>query len=438
MQITVENVGGLERKLVVQIPEENISSKVRERLNEVGRTARIDGFRIGKAPSKVVERRFGAKVREEVVGEALRTSFTEAIRGQSLRPVGDPVITSIDAAPSTGLSYSATFEVYPEVKLAPIEELEIERPECEITDADLDKMVRILQDQNKTWSPVTRPAVDGDQLIIDFQGELRGERFDGGTATDFEIVLGAGLMVAGFEEGLKGKVAGDTTRLALKFPEQYRNQQLAGQDVTFAVTVKKVSEPVLPELDDAFFEKFGVKNGGLEAFRAEVKANMVRERDRALQKRFNSHVLERLNAANTVELPNALVQNETARLQQETQQRMMMRGVDPSQLTANLAEIHASEAKNRVKLGLVMAEMIKVAEIAADPNKVRAMIESLAAGYEDPSEVLKWYYSDPRRLREIEALCLEDEAVKWIASRARANPVTISFDDLMNPGQTAA
>jgi trigger factor len=323
------------------------------------------------------------------------------------------------------MSYVATFEVYPTVALQPVEDLNLERPACEVAESDVQKMIGTLREQHKTWVEVTRAASDDDQTTIDFVGEIGGEPFEGGTATDFELIIGAGRMID------------DETELNLKFPDAYQNENLAGKDVIFKVTVKKVSEPVLPALDDEFFTKFGVQSGGLEAFQIDIRENMERERDRALKRRFNSGVLDRVNEANELPIPQALIQQETMRMQQQAMQTMMQRGgspqdFDPSQMMG----IFEAPAKKRVKLGLLMAEMIKSAGISADPGKVRGTIEAMASSYEDSAAVVKWYYEDPQRLHEIEAMCLEDEAVGWITARATVNEVSISFDDLMNPGQT--
>lgn len=423
--------------MTVSVPEERIADQVKDRLKELVRTVKIDGFRPGKVPFGVVQKRFGPRVREEVMGEVLRTSFSEALSAEELRPVGEPSIEPGNIEPGNGMSYTATFEVYPAIEIAPVEDLKIEKPVCEIGDADVTKMIETLRDQHKTWNPVERASADGDQITIDFEGKLDGEVFEGGTAENFELVLGLGQMIDGFEEGLVGKTAGAETVLELKFPENYQAQHLAGKDVQFNVTVKQVAEPVLAELNDEFFAKFGVQEGGEEAFRKEVLENMERERERALQRQFNTAVLNTVAAANELPLPQALVAAEIQRMQQQALQSMMQRGAPPENFDpAAMADMFQEPAKKRVKLGLLMAEMIKTAGITADPAKVRETIESMAASYEDSAAVMKWYYEEPQRLQEIEAMCLEDEAVNWIVERAQVSEVPISFDDLMNPVQT--
>lgn len=424
--------------MTVAVAEDQIEFKIRERLQQIGRTARVDGFRPGKVPAKVIERQFGPRVRNEVLGELLRNSFSEALQSNQLRPAAEPVFDPVNADPGTGLSYTATFEIYPEITLAPVEQLSLKRPVCEIAAADVDRMLDVLRGQHATWTPVERAAADGDQLTLDFKGRLDGADFERGSATDFELVLGAGRMIDGFEAGLQGVRAGDTRTLSLKFPDDYGASDLAGKPVEFDVTVKQVAEKSLPALDDALFAKFGIAEGGLEAFRKEVEDNMGRERERALQRRFVAHVHEQLKLANTVELPKALVQNEAQRMAAEGRRTLMMRGIDADKMPLPGAEIFETQAQDRVKLGLLMAEIIKTSGVVAQPAKVHATIERMAAGYERPEELVKWYYADPRRLQEIEATVLEEEAVSWIAARAGVSEESISFDDLMNPRQTAA
>lgn len=437
MQVSVEQSGDLQRKMTVEVPEERIAGQVKDRLRELGKTVKVDGFRPGKVPFSVVQRRFGPRVREEVLSEVLRASFSEAMTQEDLKPVGEPAIEPQSMEPGNGMSYTATFEVYPTVALAPIEKLAIERPVCEILEADIEQMIETLREQHKTWQDVDRESSTGDQLTIDFVGKIDGEIFEGGEATDFELVLGAGHMIEGFEEGLAGKQVDAEEELNLNFPANYQAEHLAGKAVQFVVKIKRVAEPVLPALEDEFFKKFGVESGEEAAFRTEVRENMERERERALQRRFNAGVLDAVAAANDLTVPQALVESEIQRMQQQAVQSMLQRGGNPAEFDpSTMGTMFEEPAQKRVKLGLLMAEMIKNAEITADPAKVRGLVESMAASYEDSAAVVKWYFDDPQRLHEIEAMCLEDEAVTWIADRAAVNEVNISFDDLMNPGQT--
>lgn len=436
MQISLEKPSTLERRLTVEIPEERISGQVQSRLEDLRKSVRIDGFRQGRAPLTVVRQRFGQRVRDEIVGEILQRSFSEALDQESLRPAGQPRIDAVASAPGSGLKYTAEFEVYPEIELAPVEALELIRHTCDISEADIDAMVEKLRHQHREWLAVERPAQEGDRLHVDFTGTIDGEPFEGGSGSDFDLELGSGSMIDGFEAGLRGQIAGATVELDLVFPAAYRNTELAGKPVHFSIAVKRVSEPVLPTVDDEFVTRFGVKEGGLAAFRAEIRNNMDQERERALRQRFNDDVMTKLAAANVFDVPNGLVENEAARLRQQVARDLMMRGLDPRQAAEQLDVAVRERATQRVKLGLIMAEIVKRAELRADPAKVRQMVERMAAGYEDAAAVVKWYYENPEQLQQVEGLCLEDEVVNWVASQARVTEQSVSFDALMNPVQT--
>ncbi len=441
MQVSLEQPGGLERRLRVEIPEDALTEKITVRLKSVAKNARIDGFRPGKAPAKVIERQFGERVRQEVVSEVLRESFAEAVGTHQLRPVAEPVIDPVNLERGQGLSYTATFEVFPEISLSAWDSFEFERPECTISEQDIDKMVEVLREQAKTWNPIDRAAVSGDRVILDFVGTLAGEStpFEGGTAQDFPLILGQKRMIEGFEAGLEGAAAGAQRTLSLQFPTEYHKADVAGRDVSFVVTIKEVAEPLLPALDGALFEKFGVTDGSVESFRKEIRENMERERDRALERRFNSHVLQKIREHNALEVPKSLVRMEAMRLLEDMRRSLSMRGIDPSQLDGNDDPSHfEGTATNRVKLGLLVAEIIKQAGLKAQPSKVRARVEAMAASYEQPEALVRWYYDDPRRLQDIEGMCLEEEAIKWVVDQARVKSVPVTFDDLMNPRQTAA
>ncbi|MGE0483275.1 MAG: trigger factor [Gammaproteobacteria bacterium] len=436
MQTSLEKPSTLERRLTVEIPEQRIAGEVQTRLDELRKNVRLDGFRQGKAPAAVIKQRFGKKVREEIVGELLQRSFGEALDKESLRPAGQPVIDPVASAPGTGLTYTATFEVFPEIELTAVERIQVKRSVCEIGDGDVDVMVEKLREQNREWLAVERPAQDGDRLTITFEGTIEGEPFKGGSGDDFDIELGSGMMIDGFEDGLRGRTAGDSVELDLAFPDDYRNTDLAGKPVRFAITVKKIAEPVLPTIDADFMEKFGVRGGDLEAFRAEVRANMAKERDRTLRQRFNNEVMEKLASANEFEVPSTLVKSESDRLRQQVARDLIMRGINPADAAEEFDTRVAEQARTRVKLGLLMAEIIKGASLRADPAKVRQMIEEMAGSYEDPAAVVKWYYDNPQQLQQVEGICLEDEVVNWVAERAQVIEETTTFDALMNPVQT--
>ena len=438
MQVSIENSGALERRMMVQVPEEQIGSQIRQKLGELARSVRIDGFRPGRAPLVVVQRQFGERVRGEVLSDTLRKSFSEALQSHQLRPVADPVFNPVAADEGQGLSYTATFEVYPEVALKPPAELSVKRPVCDIGDADIDNMLEVLRKQHASWVAVSRAGQQGDQLLVDFAGTVDGEPLERGSATDHELELGNANMIDGFEAGLTGATAGEVRTLDLHFPDPYSRADLSGKPVQFVVTVKEVRERQLPTIDDEFVTRFGVTEGGVEAFRKEVHENMQRERDRAVTRRFNRQAMEALSAAHELELPKALITAESGRLHEESRRNLSMRGVDPDRVGHPGPELFAPQAQERVKRGLLMAEVIRTSGVQATPAKVRAMVESMAASYEQPEAFVRWYYSEPGRLQEVEAMCIEEEAVNWLVAQANVSDDSVSFDDLMNPGQTRA
>lgn len=436
MQISLEKPSTLERRLTVEVPEERIAGQVQSRLEELRKTVRIDGFRQGKAPLSVIRQRFGKRVRDEIVGEVLQHSFGEAVTQEALRPAGQPMIDPVSSEPGNGLRYTATFEVFPEFTLAPVENLQIVRARCDISEVDVDAMIEKLREQHKEWLAVERPAQDGDRLAIDFTGTIDGEVFNGGTGSDFDLDLGSGMMIDGFEEGLRGQSSGATVELDLRFPDDYRNTELAGKPVHFSIVIKKVSEGVLPTVDAAFIEKFGVSDANVTTFRNEIRSNIEHERDRALRQRFNNEVMSKLAEANDFAVPASLIGSEADRLRQQVARDLMMRGINPNDAGDQLEAAVAERATNRVKLGLIMAEIIKQAELRADPAKVREMVEGMAASYEDAAAVVKWYYENPEQLQQVEALCLENEVVNWVANHAQVTEESVTFDALMNPVQT--
>jgi trigger factor len=435
MQVSVNTTGPLERQLTIQVPEDQIVGEVKNRLKSISRSARIDGFRPGKAPFTLIERRFAGQVRQEVVGEVLNKTFVEAVNQEKLRPAGQPVIDPVSAEPGQGLSYTATFEIYPEVKLAPMAELKVQTPVCEISDADVDKMVETLRQQRRGWETVERAAETGDRITMDFKGSINGEEFAGGGAEDFDIELGAGRFIPDLENGLIGKAVGDH-EIEVSFPDDYHGKELAGKKAVFAVKIKAVAAPVLPELNDEFFKLFGVTEGGFEGFRAEVRRNVERERDNAVRNLTKQNVLDALHAANPVDLPKALVASEAERLLQETQRNLAMQGMPHDQLEAMQAEGFLPQAERRVALGLIMGEVIKSHDIKVDGGKVRAAVDGIAANYDDPAAVVKWYYEDPKRLGDIEMSVLEDAAVERLVEQAAVEALPVAFDDLMKPRQT--
>lgn len=435
MQVTVEATQGLERRVKVQVPEEQVQGEVSKRLNNIAQSARLPGFRPGKAPMKVITQRYGKQVREEVVGEIVQSSFRDAISQERLRPAGTPTIDPLEWEPGNGVAYTAVFDVYPEVTLPPIASLKVSRPEAQISDADLDRMLERLRTQRRTWSAVERPAVAGDRVVIDFEGSCEGETRDDLKAEGFGVELGAGQVFKEFEQGLSGAESGQELSLDLHFPSDYRAGELAGKPVTFQVKVNAIEEAVLPALDDAFAEGFGVKEGGLEQLKTEVRANMQRELDEAVRTVTKQRVMEALLAGRTLELPESLIKREVERAMAQQRLELSHSGVDPSQIELD-PTVFEEPARRRVSLGLLVAELIKDNGIQADPTEVRARIDSIASTYEDPAEVVRWYYSEPSRLSDVESSVLEDTVVTWILERADVTAAPTSFDELLNPGDT--
>jgi len=433
MQVSIEQTGPLERKMKIEVPEDDIHSEVQNRLKSLSRTTRLDGFRPGKVPLKVLEKRYGPQVRQEVVGEVVRKTFIETIQSEELRPAGEPVIEPVTTEQGQGMTFHATFEVYPEILLADVSTLKLERPVCEITEQDIDKMVENLRKQQQTWKAVDRAAQQGDQLTVDFTGTIDGEVFEGGEATDFQIELGSSRFIEGFEAGLEGAEPGSERELELKFPEDYQNASLAGKPVKFVVRIKTVEEAELPELTDEVLAGFGIEEGGVEAFRKEIRENMEREQAQASKNRFKEHVMDALVEANTLDIPKALLASEAQRLASDMRQNLMMRGASEEQTHAIRPDMFQEQARRRVTLGLLMSDIIKRQGFKAEPSRVRETIEAMAESYDDPEAVVKWYYEDQQRLGDIEAAVMEEQVVEWVATQAQVNEVPVGFDDLMKP-----
>ena len=437
MQVSVESKGALEREMRVEVPEERIASEVDSRLKSLSRTTRVRGFRPGKAPFKVIEQRYGDQVRREVIGEVMQASFYEAVSREKLRPAGRPAIEPLPAPGGQGLVYTARFEVFPEVKLANVEKLEIRKPVCTIGDADVDKMIETLRRQRRRMVAVERAAGDGDVVEVDFEGRIGGEPFEGGAAKGFRVEIGSGSLIDGFEDGLKGVGKGEDRTLPLRFPDDYGKSDLAGKEVEFSVHVNQVSEYVLPELNAEFFAEFGVKDGDEQAFRKEVREHMEREAAVAARNRQRDAVMDALHAAHEVELPASLIRQEQHQLQHQFEANLKAYGIKLPEGQAQGDESRFEEqARKRVALQIIVAELIRDKELKADPAKVRALIEKNAESYEDPSAVISWYYADPKRLSEVEAVALEDAVIDFVAEHARSAEAPVSFDELMNKGQT--
>ncbi len=435
MQVTVEATQGLERRVKVQVPEDRIQGEISKRLTNIAQNARLPGFRPGKAPMKVIAQRYGKQVREEVVGEIVQSSFQDAIVQESLRPVGTPTIEPLEWESGSGVAYTAVFDVYPEVSLPPIDSLKIARPEAKVGDGDVDRMLERLRNQRRRWESVQRAATPGDRVVVDFQGSCEGEARDDLKTEGYAVELGAGQLFKELEDSLLGTEAGQELSLDLHFPSDFGAGELAGKPVHFQVKVNTVEEPVLPEIDDEFATGFGVKEGGIEKLKSEVRDNMQRELEEGIRSTTKQRVMEALLAGRNLDLPESLIEREVQRSLEQRRLELSHSGIDRSEIELD-PEDFKQGAGRRVSLGLLIGELIKENGIKADPNEVRARIDSIASTYEDASEVVRWYYSEPGRLSDVESTVLEDTVVAWILDRATVVPEATSFDELLNPGQT--
>ena len=435
MQVTVETTQGLERRMRVEIPEERIKGEVDKRLGDLARNARIPGFRPGKAPVRVIARRFGRQVRGEVVGEIMQESLVDALNREQLRPAAAPRIAPVENDSGAGLSYTATFDVLPDVTLPAFESIEIARPAASVVDEDVDRMLETMRAQRRTWNTVGRAALPSDRVVVDFEGIVDGKRLEEAGATEMPVQLDARRMVEGFEEGLVGASAGEERTLNLVFPENYP-EHLKGKPVTFNVEIRRVEEPELPDVDEAFAQSFGVADGGVEALRSEVRANMERELADGMRTALKQRVMEALLANVEIDLPQSMVRDEVARAMARRREEMARSGLDPQQVELE-PDPYEEPVRRRISLDLLIAEIIKEHRIELDHSKVRARVETIASTYQDPARILDWYYSDRERLSGIESLVFEDQVVEWVLERARVSDERASFDQILNPVQTA-
>jgi trigger factor len=432
MMVSVESTGSLERRMTVQVPAERIESEVDSRLAAVGKNARIKGFRPGKIPMSVIRQRYGGQVRQEVLGELLQSTYVEAINKESLRPAGGPRIEPGPIEAGQGLEYTATFEVYPEIELKGAEGLAVTRPVAEILDEDVDTMLDNLRRQRAEWDEVERPSETSDRVTVDFSGAIDGEPFPGGAGEDVPVVLGEGQMLPDFEAGLTGASAGEEKDIQVVFPEDYGAPELAGKTADFHLNIRKVEAQRLPALDDQFAMGFGIAEGGLAKLREEVTENMRRELDQAVRGRLREQLLAGLVAANELELPNVLVEDEIRSMQENAIRRMGGEVTDQSQLPPR--EPLEEPARRRVQLGLLVAEVIRSASLELDPQKVRSRVMELVAGSPNPEEMLKLYTSNRQLMDRIEMDVLEEQVVDWLLERAELTDEPTTFRALMGPG----
>jgi trigger factor len=433
MQVSVAPSSGLERKMTVQVPADRIDQEVEKRLKSMSGRVKVDGFRPGKVPMKVVKQRYGEGVFHEVASEVMQSSFYEAVTQEKLRPAGAPTIEAKTLTPGADLEYDATFEVYPEFEPASVDGVAINKTVAEVADTDVDKMIETLRSQRKVWEVVERASKDGDRIVIDFDGSVEGEAIEGGKAEEMPVELGQGRLIKSLEEQLVGLSAGDDKSLDVEFPEDYHADILAGKAAKFEVKVHKVEESVLPEVNDELAKQFGVEEGGVEALRTEIRNNMDRELRQAIQKDTKTQVMDALLQLNEVDVPQAMIQDEIKALKEQ-----MMQSVGQQAQGADLPDnLFEEEARRRVKLGLVIGEIVRREDMKPEEGRVSRALEDLSANYDDPQQVIDYYRSNQQAMLNVESLVLEDQLVDWVLDKAKIEEVSKDFDSVMNP-QTQA
>ena len=428
MQVSVENIGKLGRRMQVQVPAERVAAETAQRLQTLSRTARLKGFRPGKAPLKVIKQQFGNQVHREVVGELLQSSYTEAVAQNQLTPAGNPRIEPQSMDEGQDLKYVATFEVFPDVTMQPIEGMELTRITADVTESDTDAMVERLRKQQMTYTEVARAAAAGDKVTIDFDGAIEGVAFAGGKGENIAIVLGEGRMLAELEQGLIGAAPGEKRDISVHFPADYRATELAGKLAQFATEVKKVEEPSLPEVNEEFCKVFGVTEGGVAKLREDVTANMQRELSQALRNRNKNVVMEKLYQTNPLELPNVLIEAQVRDMQVEAMRRAGAK--DASQAPA--PEPFIEPARRRVALGLLLNEVIRREKLTVDRARVNERLDEMVSAYGDAAAMKRAYLQNADAMRQVESLALEDQVVEWILDHAKVQNQPSTFKELMN------
>jgi trigger factor len=431
MQVSLETTSGLERRLTVGVPAEQVENEVENRLKQAARNVSIKGFRKGKVPMSVVKQRFGAGIRQEVVGDVISRSFYAAVQKENVKPAGQPSIQPKQLAAGKDLEYIATFEVYPSVVLSDLSAFELTKYKADVTETDVDNMIEVLRKHQATWSVVERAAADGDQVNINFVGTKDGVEFAGGKADNHNLVLGSKSMIPGFEEGIVGLRAGEQKVISVTFPEDYQAEELKGAAAQFSIAVNSVSEAQLPELKKEFFQKFGVEKGGEKQFRKEVKSNMDRELANALKAKVKVQVMDALIASHTTEVPKALVANEIQVLRNQMLQRFggQQQNFDVKSLLPDT--MFQDEASRRVTLGLIVGEIVKAAKLKPDAKRVKTMIEEIASTYQEPKEVIEYYSGNQELMAGVESAVLEDQVVDHILSQAKVSEVETNYDEII-------
>jgi len=428
MQVSVETGEGLERKVTVSVPADQIDQKVESKLKSMATKVKMDGFRPGKVPMKVVRQKYLGEAKSEVMSDMIESSYREAIVQEKLRPAGMPAISDVKLEEGQPFEYVATLEVYPEVTLAPVDKLTIEKDVAAVEDADIDKMIETLCKQRTGWNPVDRASQDGDQITVDFAGYIGDEAFEGGSANDVPVVIGSKSMIPGFEEQLVGKKADEDGELTVTFPDDYQAADLAGKDARFEIKVKQVAEPAIPELDAEMAKSLGVEDGDVEKLKSDIRNNMERELQNNVDGMFKARVMDAIVEANEVLVPKALIDEEISHMQQQMQQQ-------GQQNVENMPrDTFESDATRRVKLGLLISKVIEENDIKLDKDVVQEKIKTAAAAYDEPEQYINYYNQNKQAMASIEALVLEDMVVNWVTEQATVNETKKSFDEVMKPG----
>jgi trigger factor len=430
MEASIEKVSTLERRLNVSLPVQEIDGEIENRLKRLARNVRMHGFRPGKVPLRLVQQQYGGQVRQEVLGDALQKTFGEAIKQQNLRVAGYPRFEAKSTEAKDNFEFSATFEVYPEIQLKALDNVVIERPTVVPGELEVDKTIEILRKQRVRYEAVDRGAQIGDRVTIDYRGTQAGQEFEGGSGADHVTVLGEGRLLGDFEKQVVGLRAGESRTFELTFPEDYHAKELAGKSAQFDVAFKRAEQPVLPEVDGEFARQLGIGDGDLTKMRAEIRANLERELRRRVQGRVKEQVMRALVANATLELPKSLVELETEGLMAGMRKDLAGRGMKADEVPMP-RDAFEPEARRRVTLGLIVAEVVRQNALQAKPDQVKAIIQDYAQSYERPEEVVRWYYQSPERLREVESLVLEDNVVQWALTRVKSEDKPADFDELM-------
>ncbi|PIQ43282.1 MAG: trigger factor [Gammaproteobacteria bacterium CG11_big_fil_rev_8_21_14_0_20_46_22] len=434
MQVTLAPADGLKRQITVTIPAERMEAGYKAKFNQVKQKAKIDGFRPGKVPNKVIESRFGESIYQELVSDLIRDTLFEALQKEDLNPAGMPTITEMKAEKGQAMEYVAAFEVFPEIHLKTLSGVKFEKTAAELKDSDIDQVLERLRQQRVEWVEVDRASQKDDQVTIDFDGEIDGEAIKGGKGKDMPLVLGSGSMIPGFEAGITGMKAGDEKMIDVTFPAEYHEKTLSGKAAKFKINVHKVCEPKLPALDDSLAEAFGIKEGGLEAMKADMRKHMAVELENGLKVLNKTAAFDRLLELNELDIPSSAVEQEMQAMHEQSMRQMAGEKEVPP-LTDAAREYLREPAGRRVKMGLLIAEVIKQKELKPDAGKVKEMVERMSGSYESPAEFVSWFMSDKERLRQIEAVVLEDQVAEVLMKEADVSEKAVSYDDVVNAQQ---